>query len=134
MQRPQTTTGSKFTVRGQIYIQTGAFYHPMSNDREVRVLELQTICSECSETFRAGLDATNPHSTIDPPLSDLPQDSFRTCSHAIAIEAHPWPEDRREGAPSHSAASPVRYRGLTAGLGRKDRAARSTVFASVLAP
>src|SRR5438477_12350655 len=53
MRRTNTPTGSKFTVRGQVYIQTGAFFHPMSNDREVRVLELDTTCPECSETFQA---------------------------------------------------------------------------------
>ena len=52
MRRKNTTTGSKFTVRGQVYIQTGAFFHPMSNDREVRVLELDTTCPECSQTFQ----------------------------------------------------------------------------------
>ena len=46
-------TGSKFTVRGQVYIQTGAFFHAMSNDREVRVLELATNCPDCSEQFTA---------------------------------------------------------------------------------
>jgi hypothetical protein len=53
VKRTNTPTGSKFTVRGQVYIQTGAFFHPMSNDREVRVLELDTTCPECSETFQA---------------------------------------------------------------------------------
>jgi hypothetical protein len=54
MRRPiPSTTGSKFTVRGQVYIQTGAFYHSMSNDREVRVLELATTCPECSAPFQA---------------------------------------------------------------------------------
>jgi hypothetical protein len=52
MRRKNTTTGSKFTVRGQIYIQTGAFFHPMGNGREVRVLELDTTCPECSQTFQ----------------------------------------------------------------------------------
>jgi hypothetical protein len=51
MRRTNTPTGSKFTVRGQVYIQTGAFFHEMSNDREVRVLELQTACPECSQPF-----------------------------------------------------------------------------------
>jgi hypothetical protein len=45
-------TGSKFTVRGQIYTQTGAFFHAMSNDREVRVLELDTTCPECAGPFQ----------------------------------------------------------------------------------
>jgi hypothetical protein len=53
MRRTNTPTGSKFTVRGQVYVQTGAFFHPMSNDREVRVLELDTTCPECSQTFQA---------------------------------------------------------------------------------
>jgi hypothetical protein len=53
MRRANTPTGSKFTVRGQVYVQTGAFYHPMSNNREVRVLELDTTCPECSQTFQA---------------------------------------------------------------------------------
>jgi hypothetical protein len=53
MKRPLSTTGSKFTVRGQVYVQTGAFFHPMSNDREVRVLELATTCPDCSEAFKA---------------------------------------------------------------------------------
>jgi hypothetical protein len=52
MRRKNTTPGSKFTVRGQVYIQTGAFYHPISKDREVRVLELDTTCPECSQTFQ----------------------------------------------------------------------------------
>jgi hypothetical protein len=52
MRRPTLSpTGSKFTVRGQVYIQTGAFFHAMSNDREVRVLELATICPECGDEF-----------------------------------------------------------------------------------
>ena len=54
MRRPTVSkTGSKFTVRGQVYIQTGAFFHAMSNDREVRVLELATNCPDCSEQFTA---------------------------------------------------------------------------------
>jgi predicted Zn finger-like uncharacterized protein len=47
-----STTGSHFTVRGQLYVQTGAFFHAMSNDREVRVLELATTCPECAGPFR----------------------------------------------------------------------------------
>ena len=53
MRRTNTPTGSKFTVRGQVYIQTGAFYHAMGNGREVRVLELQSTCPECSDVFQA---------------------------------------------------------------------------------
>jgi hypothetical protein len=53
MRRTNTPTGAKFTVRGQIYIQTGAFYHAMGNGREVRVLELRTTCPECSDDFQA---------------------------------------------------------------------------------
>jgi hypothetical protein len=53
MRRTNTPTGSKFTVRGQVYVQTGAFFHAMGNDREVRVLELDTTCPECSQTFQA---------------------------------------------------------------------------------
>jgi hypothetical protein len=53
MRRANTPTGSKFTVRGQVYIQTGAFFHPMSYDREVRVLELDTTCPECGDSFQA---------------------------------------------------------------------------------
>src|ERR1700722_7531167 len=53
MRRTNTPTGSKFTVRGQIYIQTGAFYHAMGNGRDVRVLELDTTCPEWSRTFQA---------------------------------------------------------------------------------
>jgi hypothetical protein len=53
MRRTNTTTGSKFTVRGQVYIQTGAFYHAMDNGREVRVLELRSTCPECSDVFQA---------------------------------------------------------------------------------
>jgi predicted Zn finger-like uncharacterized protein len=54
MRRPiPSPTGSKFTVRGQVYVQTGAFFHPMGNDREVRVLELATTCPECSAPFQA---------------------------------------------------------------------------------
>jgi hypothetical protein len=53
MRRPNPSTpGSKFTVRGQVYIQTGAFFHAMSNDREVRVLELDTTCPECAGPFQ----------------------------------------------------------------------------------
>jgi hypothetical protein len=53
MRRPNpSTTGSKFTVRGQAYVQTGAFYHAISNDREVRVLELDTTCPECERSFQ----------------------------------------------------------------------------------
>lgn len=48
-----STTGSKFTVRGQVYVQTGAFFHAMSNEREVRVLELATTCPDCSGPFQA---------------------------------------------------------------------------------
>jgi hypothetical protein len=48
-----SATGTKFTVRGQVYIQTGAFFHAMSNDREVRVLELETTCPDCSQPFQA---------------------------------------------------------------------------------
>jgi hypothetical protein len=51
MRRTNSPTGSKFTVRGQVYIQTGAFYHSMSNDREVRILELRTTCPECADNF-----------------------------------------------------------------------------------
>lgn len=52
MRRPNPSpTGSRFKVRGQIYIQTGAFFHPMSNDREVRVLELATTCADCEQPF-----------------------------------------------------------------------------------
>jgi hypothetical protein len=51
MRRTDTTTGAKFTVRSQVYIQTGHFYHTMGNDREVRVLELRTSCPECSQPF-----------------------------------------------------------------------------------
>jgi hypothetical protein len=53
MRRTNTPTGSKFTVRGQTYIQTGAFYHSMGNGREVRVLELQSACPECGDSFPA---------------------------------------------------------------------------------
>jgi hypothetical protein len=53
MRRPHSTTGAKFTVRGQVYIQTSAFFHSMSNDREVRIIELATTCPECSEPFQA---------------------------------------------------------------------------------
>jgi hypothetical protein len=53
MRRTNTPTGSKFTVRGQVYIQTGAFYHAMGNGRDVRVLELRTTCPECSDDFQA---------------------------------------------------------------------------------
>jgi hypothetical protein len=53
MSRAKSTTGSKFTVRGQVYVQTGAFYHTLANGHEVRVLELDTTCPECSETFQA---------------------------------------------------------------------------------
>jgi hypothetical protein len=54
MRRPTPSpTGSKFTVRGQVYVQSGAFFHPMSNDREVRILELNTTCPDCSATFQA---------------------------------------------------------------------------------
>jgi hypothetical protein len=53
MRRTDTTTGAIFTVRGQVYVQTGAFYHQMGNGREVRVLELQTTCPECSDVFQA---------------------------------------------------------------------------------
>jgi hypothetical protein len=51
--RTSSPLGSKFTVRGQVYVQTGAFFHPMSNNREVRVLELDTTCPDCSEPFQA---------------------------------------------------------------------------------
>jgi hypothetical protein len=51
MRRTDTAAGAKFTVRGQVYIQTGHFYHTMGNDREVRVLELRTSCPECSQPF-----------------------------------------------------------------------------------
>jgi hypothetical protein len=51
MRRTNTPTGSKFTVRGQAYIQAGAFYHSMGNGREVRVLELRTSCPDCSQPF-----------------------------------------------------------------------------------
>jgi hypothetical protein len=51
MRRTDTTTGAKFTVRGQVYVQTGHFYHTLGDDREVRVLELQTSCPECSQPF-----------------------------------------------------------------------------------
>lgn len=51
MRRTDTTPGAKFTVRGQVYVQTDHFYHTMGNDREVRVLELQTSCPECSQPF-----------------------------------------------------------------------------------
>ncbi len=53
MRRTNTPAGSKFTVRGQAYIQTGAFYHAMGNGREVRVLELQSTCPECFDVFQA---------------------------------------------------------------------------------
>jgi hypothetical protein len=53
MRRTNTPTGAKFTVRGQVYIKTGAFFHEMSNGREVRVLELRTTCPECSGAFQA---------------------------------------------------------------------------------
>jgi hypothetical protein len=53
LKRTNTTTGAKFTVRGQVYIQTGAFYHAMGNGRDVRVLELRTTCPECSDVFHA---------------------------------------------------------------------------------
>jgi hypothetical protein len=53
MRRTNTPTGSKFTVRGQVYVQTGAFYHEMGNGREVRVLELQSACPECGDSFPA---------------------------------------------------------------------------------
>ncbi|MGQ2186082.1 hypothetical protein ACT4MK_22395 [Bradyrhizobium barranii] len=48
-----STTGSKFTVRGQVYVQTGAFFHAISNEREVRVLELATTCPDCAGPFQA---------------------------------------------------------------------------------
>ena len=53
MRRTNTTTGAKFTVRGQVYVQTGAFYHQMGNGREVRVLELQSACPDCGHSFQA---------------------------------------------------------------------------------
>jgi len=53
LSQTNSPTGSKFNVRGQVYVQTGAFFHPMSNDREVRVLELDTTCPDCSEPFQA---------------------------------------------------------------------------------
>src|ERR1700733_14533070 len=52
MRRTNTNSGAKFTVRGQVYIQTGAFFHTMGNNREGRVLELDTACPECSQTFQ----------------------------------------------------------------------------------
>jgi hypothetical protein len=53
MQRPTLSpTGSKFTVRGQAYIQTGAFFHALSDTREVRVLELATTCPDCAGPFQ----------------------------------------------------------------------------------
>jgi hypothetical protein len=59
MRRPTLSpTGSKFTVRGQVYIQTGAFFHAMSNDREVRVLELATNCPECAGPFQVTASIT----------------------------------------------------------------------------
>lgn len=51
MRRTDTKTGARFTVRGQVYVQTGAFYHAMGNGRDVRVLELRTSCPECSQPF-----------------------------------------------------------------------------------
>src|SRR5207253_969621 len=53
LKRTNTPTGSKFTVRGQVYIQTGSFYHDMGGGREVRVLELDTKCPECGNCFQA---------------------------------------------------------------------------------
>ena len=53
MQRPLSVPGTKFRVRGQLYVTTGHFYHTTSNDREVRVLELASICPECAEPFAA---------------------------------------------------------------------------------
>jgi hypothetical protein len=54
MRRPNPSTpGSKFTVRGQAYVQTGAFFHTMRTGYEVRVLELATTCPECAEPFDA---------------------------------------------------------------------------------
>ena len=53
MRRTNTTTGAKFTVRGQVYIQTGAFCHAMGNGRDVRVLKLQSACPECGDSFQA---------------------------------------------------------------------------------
>jgi hypothetical protein len=51
--RANSPTGSKFTVRGQVYVQTGAFFHTMSNDREIRILELETVCPDCGGPFQA---------------------------------------------------------------------------------
>jgi hypothetical protein len=53
MRRTDTTPGAKFTVRGHVYVQTGAFYHQMGNGREVRVLELQSACPDCGDSFQA---------------------------------------------------------------------------------
>jgi predicted Zn finger-like uncharacterized protein len=41
-----------------MYIQTGAFFHAMSNDREVRVLELATTCPECAGPFQVTASMT----------------------------------------------------------------------------
>ena len=101
-QRP-TTTGSKFTVRGQVYIQTGAFFHAMSNDREVRVLELERLCPDCSQTVSGhGVDAPDQHPAVGPPLPDVSQDPQRPGVDRQAgraqdrqKESH-WPEDASE--------------------------------------
>jgi hypothetical protein len=36
-----------------VYVQTGAFFHALSNYREVRVLELETTCPNCACPFQA---------------------------------------------------------------------------------
>jgi predicted Zn finger-like uncharacterized protein len=50
--RKDSTPGTKCTVRGQVYVQTGSFFHTKPNGWEVRVLELDTACPHCGDSFQ----------------------------------------------------------------------------------
>jgi predicted Zn finger-like uncharacterized protein len=50
--RKDSIPGTKCTVRGQVYVQTGSFLHTKRNGWEVRVLELDTACPHCGNSFQ----------------------------------------------------------------------------------
>jgi hypothetical protein len=141
MRRANTPTGSKFTVRGQVYLQTGAFYHTMGNDREVRVLELRTACPECGDSFQATASmrqiSTRQLVRRLPGLSRAAfragQDCGSIARAKVSSKDRPWPEGskgavaRREGEMTHLCATAACYPASSLGY-RRPLAIRSQLI------
>ncbi len=111
MKRKNTQTGARFTVRGQTYVQIGAFFHALSNDREVRVLELETTCPECADLFQTTASmrqittrqlirrCPSCRKTHSGPVA-APPVQVQVQARKTVRAAHPWPETRKGAAPA----------------------------------